>query len=97
MGELIMGWFPFEQGKEGTSGSLVKHGDFYRPSDTHGSVVCFSNADVQNELDRVGEPDRPALPEVMFASCNYLMGIGISLNFSSKRGISRPTINLQRS
>jgi predicted enzyme related to lactoylglutathione lyase len=53
MGELIMGWFPFEQGKEGASGSLVKHGDFYRPSDTHGSVVYFSSTDVQNELDRV--------------------------------------------
>jgi predicted enzyme related to lactoylglutathione lyase len=53
MGELIMGWFPYAQGKEGASGSLVKHPDFYRPSDTHGTVVYFSSADVQTELDRV--------------------------------------------
>lgn len=53
MGELIMGWFPFAQGKEGASGSLVKHPDAYRPSDTHGTVVYFSSTDVQNELDRV--------------------------------------------
>ena len=53
MGELIMGWFPFAQGKEGASGSLVNHPDFYRPSDTHGTVVYFSCTDLQNELGRV--------------------------------------------
>ncbi len=53
MGELVMGWFPFAPGKEGASGSLVKHPEAYRPSDTHGTVVYFSSADVQNELDRV--------------------------------------------
>ena len=53
MGELVMGWFPYAQGKEGAAGSLVKHPDFYRPSDTMGPVVYFSSADLQRELDRV--------------------------------------------
>lgn len=53
MGELIMGWFPYAQGKEGAAGSLVKHPEAYRPSDSHGPVVYFTSADVQNELDRV--------------------------------------------
>jgi predicted enzyme related to lactoylglutathione lyase len=53
MGELVMGWFPFAQGKEGAAGSLVKHPDFYRPSDTYGTVVYFTSTDVQQELDRV--------------------------------------------
>jgi predicted enzyme related to lactoylglutathione lyase len=53
MGELQMGWFPFAPGKEGASGSLVKHPDFYRPSDSDGPVVYFSCDDVQEKLDRV--------------------------------------------
>ncbi|MEJ2163132.1 MAG: VOC family protein [Robiginitalea sp.] len=53
MGDLIMGWFPYVQGKEGASGSLVQHPDFYRPSESHGPVVYFTSSDVQIELDRV--------------------------------------------
>ena len=53
MGDFIMGWFPFAQGKEGASGSLVKHPDAYKPSVSHGPVVYFSSSNVQGELDRV--------------------------------------------
>ena len=55
MNELIMGWFPFAPDLPGASGSLVKHPDWYRPSDTHGVLVYFSSNDVQNELDRLEE------------------------------------------
>ena len=52
LGGVIMGWFPFAEGKPGASGSLVKH-ESYKPSDTHGSVVYFSCKDVATELSRV--------------------------------------------
>jgi predicted enzyme related to lactoylglutathione lyase len=52
-GELVMGWFPYAQGKEGASGSLVRHRDAYKPSETHGPVIYFSCQDLQEELDRV--------------------------------------------
>ena len=52
LGGIIMGWFPFAEGKPGASGSLVQH-ESYQPSDTHGSVVYFSCLDVNNELGRV--------------------------------------------
>lgn len=52
LGGVIMGWFPFAEGKPGAPGSLVQHED-YRPSDTHGAVVYFSCLDVDNELSRV--------------------------------------------
>ena len=53
MNELVMGWFPFAEGKPGATGSLVKHKDFYFPSDTKGTLVYFSCEDVQIPLDRV--------------------------------------------
>ncbi len=53
--ELLMGWFPMAEGKMGASGSLVKHEEWYTPSDTRGPLVYFSSADLQRELDRVGE------------------------------------------
>ena len=55
MGVLKMGWFPFDPQKSGASGSLVLHPDFYRPSDTHGTLVYFNCADVKDCLDRVEE------------------------------------------
>jgi len=53
MNELVMGWFPFANGKHGASGSLVKHKDFYFPSKDRGTLVYFSCADVQIQLDRI--------------------------------------------
>lgn len=53
LGEFVMGWFPYAEGKEGASGSLVLYPDAYNPSETHGPVIYFSCADVQAELDRV--------------------------------------------
>ena len=51
--ELLMGWFPYADGKPGASGSLVQHSGAYVPSDTMGPVVYFSCDDVQHVLDRV--------------------------------------------
>ncbi len=53
MNELVMGWFPFAEGKPGATGSLVKHKDFYSPSDNKGALVYFSCEDLQVQLDRV--------------------------------------------
>lgn len=54
MNELVMGWFPFAEGKSGASGSLVKHKDFYFPSENKGTLVYFSCKDLQEQLVRVG-------------------------------------------
>lgn len=48
----IMGWFPFDETKEGISGSLVKQAD-YVPSKTDGVVIYFSSTDVAKELERI--------------------------------------------
>ena len=50
-GGLLMGWFPFAEGKEGAAGTLIKQ-DSYIPSQ-EGTLVYFMSDDVQNELDRV--------------------------------------------
>ncbi|MCO5725989.1 VOC family protein [Robiginitalea marina] len=52
-GDLVMGWLPYAQGKEGASGSLVLHREAYKTSETHGPVIYFSRVDVQQELERV--------------------------------------------
>jgi predicted enzyme related to lactoylglutathione lyase len=51
--ELLMGWFPFADGKPGASGSLVQHSQWYVPSESMGPLVYFSCEDLQQELDRV--------------------------------------------
>ena len=51
-GGITMGWFPFVEGGEGASGSLVLDKN-YQPSATHGVVIYFSSEDVSNELNRV--------------------------------------------
>jgi len=51
-GGTLMGWFPFAEGKGGASGSLIKNGA-YIPSDSHGVLIYFSSADVNNELSKV--------------------------------------------
>jgi len=53
MDELVMGWFPLAEGKSGSSGSLVKHKDFYFPSENKGTLIYFTCEDVQIQLDRV--------------------------------------------
>lgn len=50
-GGLLMGWFPFVEGKEGASGTLIKQ-DTYIPS-AEGTLVYFMSDNVQHELDRV--------------------------------------------
>jgi uncharacterized protein len=51
--ELLMGWFPWVDGKTGASGSLVLHKEWYKPSDTHGVLIYFSSEDVSIELGRI--------------------------------------------
>jgi predicted enzyme related to lactoylglutathione lyase len=51
-GGVLMGWFPFTEGKLGASGSLIKH-EAYQPSDSQGVLIYFSSRDVSNELGRV--------------------------------------------
>ena len=53
MNELVMWWFPFAEGKPGATGSLVKHKDFYCPSEKDGTLIYFSSEDVQIQLDKV--------------------------------------------
>ena len=48
---VLMGWFPFAEGKEGASGTLIKQ-ESYIPSQ-EGTLVYFMSDNVQNELDRV--------------------------------------------
>jgi hypothetical protein len=56
MGELIMGWFPMAEDPEakGTSGSLVYHKEFYKPS-KEGALVYFTSrkGDIKDELSRI--------------------------------------------
>ncbi|NNJ89166.1 MAG: VOC family protein [Eudoraea sp.] len=53
LNELLMGLFPFANGKMGASGSLVKQADFYHPSNTAGPLIYFSSKDVQEQVDRI--------------------------------------------
>lgn len=50
-GGILMGWFPFDESKTGTSGSLIKQ-DTYIPSQ-EGTMIYFVCDDLQNELERV--------------------------------------------
>ena len=53
LGDLIMGWFPFAD-VPGSSGSLVYHKDFYKPS-TDGVLIYFTaqSGDLSTELSKV--------------------------------------------
>ncbi|MEC3908398.1 VOC family protein [Tamlana sp. 2201CG12-4] len=51
LGGLLMGWFPFTEGKEGAAGTLIKQ-ESYIPS-KEGVLIYFISDNVQNELDRV--------------------------------------------
>lgn len=50
---LLMGWFPWVEGKSGAAGSLVLHQEWYKPSSTYGVLVYFSSDDVNTELARI--------------------------------------------
>ena len=62
LGGLIMGWFPYEEGVKGISGSLVKH-EMYQPSGHAGALVYFSCQDVAIEVSRVAEAGGEVLRE----------------------------------
>ncbi|MBT8254038.1 MAG: VOC family protein [Flavobacteriaceae bacterium] len=51
---VLMGWFPYAEGKKGAPGSLIKH-EAYIPSNSDGVLVYFSSHDVENEINRVEE------------------------------------------
>lgn len=51
-GGLLMGWFPFAEGKEGISGSLVMN-DAYKPSESKGVLIYFSSTDVNIEVGKI--------------------------------------------
>ncbi|MDX5426897.1 MAG: VOC family protein [Bacteroidota bacterium] len=55
MGPLDMGWFPGDPELPGASGSLVKHPDFYFPSNSKGTLIYFNSpsGDLSNELSKV--------------------------------------------
>ena len=54
MGPLDMAWFPWIEDGLGTPGSLVFHGEFYKPS-TDGVLIYLTahSGDLENELSRV--------------------------------------------
>ncbi|MBT8257276.1 MAG: VOC family protein [Bacteroidia bacterium] len=49
---VLMGWFPWAEGKSGSSGSLIKQ-ESYKPHSEYGVLIYFSSADVKNEVNRV--------------------------------------------
>ena len=51
-GGLLMGWFPFVDGKKGASGSLVQN-RAYIPDEKKGVLIYFSSVDVNDEMSRV--------------------------------------------
>jgi len=51
-GGVLMGWFPFVDGKKGASGSLVQN-RAYIPDEKKGVLIYFSSVDVNDELSRV--------------------------------------------
>ena len=55
MGPLDMAWFPSKEGSTGSAGTLVRHPEFYSPSDKKGPLVYFTafSGDVATELGRV--------------------------------------------
>jgi len=55
-GPLEMAWFPVAENGRGSTGSLVLHKDFYKPSQD-GILIYFTSpsGDVTNELKKVEE------------------------------------------
>ena len=77
-GGLLMGWFPFAEGKPGASGSLIKHADSYKPSETHGPLLYFSSTDVSVELAKIEQAGGKVLQQKTLISVDIgFMGIFI--------------------
>lgn len=55
MGELEMAWFPSFHEGVGAMGTLIRHQEFYFPSETHGPLIYFTafSGDLAIEMDRV--------------------------------------------
>ena len=51
-GGVLMGWFPFVDGRKGASGSLIQN-VAYIPDEKKGVLIYFSSGDVNDELSRV--------------------------------------------
>lgn len=51
-GGVLMGWFPFADGRKGASGSLIQNAA-YIPDEKKGVLIYFSSGDVNDELSRV--------------------------------------------
>ncbi|MDM9630549.1 VOC family protein [Robiginitalea aurantiaca] len=74
--DLLMGWFPFADGKPGASGSLVQHETGYTPSDSKGPVIYFACEDLQQELDRVaGAGGQILQPKTQISEAIGFMGV----------------------
>ncbi|WP_445382450.1 VOC family protein [Robiginitalea sp. IMCC43444] len=78
MGELEMGWFPSAEGKSGASGTLIRHPDWYFPSESKGPLLYFSSEDVNHELGRVEQAGGKIVVEKRQISPEYgFMGVFI--------------------
>ncbi|NVJ86278.1 MAG: VOC family protein [Algoriphagus sp.] len=73
LGDFQMALFPSEEGRDGASGSLVFHRDFYAPSSHSGILIYFFTEDCAQELSRVEKaggkvliPKRQINPEMGF-------------------------------
>ncbi len=74
--DLLMGWFPFADGKPGASGSLVQHETGYAPSNSKGPVIYFACEDLQQELDRVaGAGGQILQPKTQISEAIGFMGV----------------------
>lgn len=51
LGDLVMAWFPWDEGGPGAAGSLVRNSN-YTPSDS-GALVYFHCEDVEVEASRI--------------------------------------------
>jgi predicted enzyme related to lactoylglutathione lyase len=63
MGNLKMGWFPFEEDGTGTSGTLIE-AESYEPS-YKGSMVYFSVDDIEDTLQKVKSSGGKVITEKM--------------------------------
>lgn len=72
MGPLDMAWFPMTDESYGSTGSLVCHPEFYKPS-ADGVVIYFTahSGDLNNELSRVEEAGGKVLQQKTKISDEY--------------------------
>lgn len=63
-GETLMGWFPMPKDPQarGAGGSLIYNPAHYNPSD-NGTLIYFSTAEINAELNRVKEAGGTVLQE----------------------------------